>query len=118
MITASVKASVVVPIPLSVMLQEVGMGAKLMHGTVLLDSTNANGSVSVVLRAPCDVPYGNGVIKVVVVVKMKFVGSGNKTSIQAVDARGYASDGRSVRFNKKQLALWEKGYAQDLTNSR
>jgi hypothetical protein len=118
MITASVKASVTVPIPLSAMLQEVSMGAKIMHGTVAQDSTSADGSVSVVLRAPWNVQNGDFVIKVVAVVRMKLTGRGNKTSIQAVDARVYTPDGRCVRLDKKQLADWEKGYAQDLINSR
>jgi hypothetical protein len=111
MITASVKASVTVPIPLSVMLQEVGMGAKLMHGTVTLDSTNAHGSVGVVLTAPHRDSVWNGTL----VIKMKFVSIGNKTSIQAVEALAHASDGGSACFNKKQLALFEKMYAQELT---
>jgi len=111
MITASMKASVTVPIPLSVMLQEVGMGAKLMHGTVTLDSTNANGSVGVVLTTPYRDSVWNGTL----VIKMKFVSIGNKTSIQAVEALAHASDGRTVYFNRKQLALFEKMYAQELT---
>ena len=105
------KASVTVPIPLSVMLQEVGMGAKLMHGTVTLDSTNANGSVGVVLTTPHRDSVWNGTL----VIKMKFVSIGNKTSIQAVEALAHASDGRTVYFNRKQLALFEKMYAQELT---
>ena len=105
------KASVTVPIPLSVMLQEVGMGAKLMHGTVTLDSTNANGSVGVVLTTPYRDSVWNGTL----VIKMKFVSIGNKTSIQAVEALGHVSDGRTVYLNRKQLALFEKMYAQELT---
>ena len=111
MITASMKASVTVPIPLSVMLQEVGMGAKLMHGTVTLDSTNANGAVGVVLTTPYRDSVWNGTL----VIKMKFVSIGNKTSIQAVEMLGHVSDGRTVYLNRKQLALWEKMYAQELT---
>jgi hypothetical protein len=118
MLTASVKADVTVPIPLNTMLQEVSMGAKIMHGTVAQDSTSADGSVSVVLRAPWSVRNGDFVMKVVAVVRMKLTGRGNKTSIQAVDARVYGPDGRYVRLDKKQLADWEKRYAQDLVNSR
>ena len=89
------------------------MGAKLMHGTVTLDSTNANGSVDVVLNTPYRDSVWNGTL----VVKMKFVSIGNKTSIQAVEALAHASDGRTVYFNRKQLALFEKMYAQELTGA-
>jgi hypothetical protein len=119
MLTASVNASVTVPIPLSVMLQEVAMGAKLMHGTLTVDSTNRDGSVNVVLKVslheanPTLPKEPQGIL----IWKMKLVGSGNKTSIQTVDGQAYTSDGRSACLNKQQLAFVEKMYAQELTRT-